>query len=105
LHQIDEISGVLRTQQPVDYEELREIDFLALASDGVFEDTVPVTITIQDVNDNRPVFDCSNRVDNELYTPDYDCFYNLQLLDNTLLGYNTLTLNATDIDTVSRKYL
>ena len=108
---MDPITGVLSTKKGVDYETYTIITFDVIATDkgtnpiGPNIGRAPVTITILDVNDKRPVWDCSNRYDplDEPYEPNPQCFYNMELRDNTLVDYLVLELSAWDVDTVTRK--
>ena len=52
---IDSISGVITASQSLDYETLNTLLLNVTASDGTFSDTVSLTITLTNVNDNTPI--------------------------------------------------
>ena len=52
---IDSISGVISASQSLDYETLNSLLLDVIASDGTFSDTVSLTITLNNVNDNSPI--------------------------------------------------
>ena len=61
---IENFTGIIRTSSLVDYETIQEYNLTAIASDGVTNTkplgTATVTVTIVDVNDNRPQFNMSS---------------------------------------------
>ena len=61
---IDNFTGIIRTSSLLDYETVQEYNLTVIASDGVTNTeplgTATVTITIVDVNDNRPQFNMSS---------------------------------------------
>ena len=101
---------MVSTKQPVNYEALPDgakvISFEVEARDRGNPprgSRARVDIDILDVNDNHPEWDCSNRVEDELYPPADLCLYNMELRQDILVGYKVLDLLATDVDTVSRE--
>ena len=52
---IDSISGSISASQSLDYETLSSLLLDVTASDGTFSDTVSLTITLNNVNDNTPI--------------------------------------------------
>ena len=80
--QIDEASGLITTKTRLDCETSVEPKLVIVASDtGVPPKSVTATVTvvIQDVNDNQPVFDQS--------------FYNVTVDENTAVGVCILTVS------------
>ena len=84
---IDQISGRLYTNSLFDYEVLSQYYFLVVASDNGYpqlSDTIPVALTIIDVNDNIPVF---SQVE-----------YNITILQGTPAGLSIGKVKALDSD-------
>lgn len=53
---IEELTGKITVNKPLDYEETTEYTLRIRAFDGIFDDHATVTIKIEDVNDNPPKF-------------------------------------------------
>ena len=85
---IDSSTGVITTSRNFDF-EMGDSSFMIMVkvSDGSLEDTAPVSITINNINDNDPVFNPS--------------VYNLTISENMPVGSNIVTVMATDIDQVN----
>ncbi|XP_062128404.1 DE-cadherin [Drosophila sulfurigaster albostrigata] len=49
-------TGKITVNQRLDYETITEYELKVRAFDGIYEDFATVTVKIEDVNDNRPVF-------------------------------------------------
>lgn len=82
-------SGVVTTTAEFDYESVRGYNLTVMALDGGSypgprNSTVPLYVTILDVNDNSPVFSASS--------------YAFTLSENTTVGRNIFNLSATDRD-------
>ncbi|XP_071085163.1 protocadherin gamma-A4-like isoform X1 [Haliotis cracherodii] len=87
---INDVSGVIKLRQALDYERETEYSIPVVATDGQFNTTATVTVYVSDVNDNNPVFTQKEitvdreRVQDELITKveavDYDY--------NTVLSYS-----------------
>lgn len=54
---IDPVTGQLSLISPLDYELTTSCELRIIVSDGAFTGTVPVSISVRNVNDNSPVFD------------------------------------------------
>ncbi|CAH1785856.1 unnamed protein product [Owenia fusiformis] len=76
--------GWLVTQKPLDRETVPEYNLVVKVSDGKYDATADVHITIGDVNDNPPTFH------NELYQFD--------VLENSPSGFVVGLVEATDMD-------
>lgn len=53
---IESSTGKISVNSPLDYENITEYSLRIRAFDGIYEDYATVTIRIEDVNDNPPVF-------------------------------------------------
>lgn len=53
---IENTTGVIRVKNPLDYETIKEYTLKVMAFDGIFNDTAEVKISIENVNDNPPIF-------------------------------------------------
>lgn len=53
---IEPLTGKITVNKPLDYETITEYTLKIKANDGMYEDHATVTIRIEDVNDNPPVF-------------------------------------------------
>ncbi|KAG8237691.1 hypothetical protein J437_LFUL017859 [Ladona fulva] len=53
---MENITGKIRVNTRLDYENTTSYTLRVKASDGIYEDTADVEIRIENVNDNRPVF-------------------------------------------------
>ncbi len=105
--QVESNTGIISTKKAIDYEIYKNARFTITAIDGgvpAFTAEVEVDINIVDVNDNKPRFECSNKDDGHLYQPNEECFYNLELRSDTLVGHTFLELPVSDIDEVTRKW-
>ena len=82
---INSTTGVITTLRNFDF-EMGDSSFMIMVkvSDGNLEDIAPVSITINNINDNDPVFDRN--------------VYNLTISENMPVGSNIVTVMATDID-------
>ena len=86
--QIDSLTGLITTAGLLDRENLQQVSLTVLAKDKgqlPLNSTAVVTVTITDVNDNRPTF--SQDV------------YNKTLAENLNPGTTVMTLQANDSDT------
>ena len=85
--QIDSLSGLISTAAPLDREVSKQISLTVLAKDSgspPLNSSTVVTVTIKDVNDNKPTFSRSA--------------YFEKLAENLRPGTVIMTLNATDDD-------
>ncbi|OWF38069.1 protein dachsous-like [Mizuhopecten yessoensis] len=86
---LDAVSGALRIKSVIDYEQTKNIALLVRAEDNSpfatdrLHSTVVVLVSIEDENDNRPVF--------KSYSP-------LHVLENVPIGYAIVKLFAVDLD-------
>ncbi len=85
---IESSTGNIRVNSPLDYENITEYSLRIRAFDGIYEDYATVTIRVEDVNDNPPVF-----------TEDK---YNATFQEETLVPGCILTMNAYDPDIKDR---
>lgn len=53
---IDSITGVITVNAALDYENITDYSLLVRANDGIYEDSTTVKISIENINDNPPVF-------------------------------------------------
>ena len=107
------MTGVITTKHPVDYEALaanhKYIDFNAVAKDkgedpGPLTGRAQVRVTINDVNDNFPIFDCSSKPGlDEPEDANYTCFYNMEVKSIAFNATYIWTLFATDADVITRE--
>ncbi|KAM8939464.1 protocadherin-23 [Pelodytes ibericus] len=84
---IDPHTGVLSTTQTLDHEAESVLHLMVVATDHgspPLSSSSQVTIMVEDVNDNEPVF--------------LQQFYNVTLLEHTSLGHCFLQVKATDAD-------
>ena len=84
---IDSKTGIIKLSQIVDYEDIKQYIFNVLATDsGSFptQSSVAVTVNIQDINDNVPVF---------VNTP-----YIAAVSETASIGTSILTVQAVDAD-------
>ncbi|XP_076290426.1 cadherin 87A isoform X1 [Lasioglossum baleicum] len=84
---IDNVTGIVRTSQVIDYEETKQLEFQVIAYDsGVpqLTATAKVTVTIINVNDQDPKFE------KELY--------NASVKENSPAGTHVTVVKATDGD-------
>nr|XP_012135515.1 PREDICTED: cadherin-87A isoform X2 [Megachile rotundata] len=84
---IDNVTGIVRTSQVIDYEETKQLEFTVVAYDsGVpqLSASAKVTITVINVNDQNPKFE------KELY--------NASVEENSPPGTHVITVKATDGD-------
>lgn len=58
---IENTTGKIRVNQPLDYEKITQYNLTVRAFDGVFDDTATVRIYVENVNDNQPVFEAFNK--------------------------------------------
>jgi len=87
LLRIDSINGVITTNSLLDYETMDHLNFYILAIDGgdpSFTATATVSMTITDVNDEKPIFGQPS--------------YNFGTFENQLPGTEIGTVQATDND-------
>ena len=86
--EIDDMTGEIRTAEDLDYEEYQELNIVVLAFNPDNPDlntTVPVEVTVIDVNDNSPVFTSSPFV--------------ATVPESSPKGYEIVNATATDADT------
>ncbi|XP_075975917.1 cadherin 87A isoform X2 [Anticarsia gemmatalis] len=84
---IDNVTGVVKTAQRIDYEKLHSINFTLVAYDsGVpqLSTTAGVTVTVINANDEEPRFTASG--------------YNATVVEHTTPGTEVLTVTAVDLD-------
>ncbi|XP_029467149.1 protocadherin-23 [Rhinatrema bivittatum] len=84
---VDPLSGVVSTAQALDHETEAELQLLAVATDlgdPPLASTCTVTINVEDVNDNEPVFEQQ--------------VYNVSLPEHAPVGHCFLQVKATDAD-------
>ncbi|XP_048580321.1 uncharacterized protein LOC116612238 isoform X2 [Nematostella vectensis] len=92
--QVNKTSGVIYTTREIDYEQDKDFSFVLIASDN---GTSPrsaharVHITVNDVNDNRPVFE-----------PPY---YQVMVSEHAPVGQTILRLTVSDNDTAENSQL
>ncbi|XP_069832321.1 protocadherin-23 [Dendropsophus ebraccatus] len=87
---VDPHTGVLTITTTLDFEAETTFSFIVLATDhGVppLSATCPVTIMVEDVNDNEPVF--------------LHQFYNVTVPEHSAVGHCFLQVQATDADSTS----
>lgn len=84
---INSTTGVITTLRNFDF-EMGDSSFMIMVkvSDSSLEDTAPVVVTINNINDNDPLFDPN--------------VYNLTISENMPVGSIVVTVMATDIDQV-----
>ncbi|KAJ8681926.1 hypothetical protein QAD02_017718 [Eretmocerus hayati] len=58
---IENTTGKIRVNHALDYEKITQYNLTVRAFDGVYEDTAIVKIFIENVNDNRPIFEYFER--------------------------------------------
>jgi hypothetical protein len=88
----------------VDYEAVdpKGICFSLVATDGGGgQNTIQAVVTITNVNDVQPIWDCANRDFNNEYKQGAPCFYDDELRADTLVDYLVLTVLSTDGDTIN----
>ncbi|XP_077297943.1 cadherin 87A [Arctopsyche grandis] len=86
--QIDNVTGIVRSTQRIDYERVHQINFTVVAYDtGVpqLSTSVGVTVNVVNINDEEPVFDEAT-------------MYEAVLEENSPAGALVLTVHATDKD-------
>ncbi|XP_076686160.1 cadherin 87A isoform X2 [Andrena cerasifolii] len=84
---IDNITGIVRTSQVIDYEETKQLEFTVVAYDsGVpqLSTTAKVTVTVINVNDQDPKFEKE--------------FYNASVKENSPPGTHVTVVKAIDGD-------
>uniref|UniRef100_A0A8C5DX71 Cadherin domain-containing protein n=1 Tax=Gouania willdenowi TaxID=441366 RepID=A0A8C5DX71_GOUWI len=84
---IDPESGLITTAAALDWETQAEVRFLVVATDGgepALSSTATVTVLVQDVNDNEPVF--------------HQQLYNVAIQEHRDVGSCFLQVTATDAD-------
>ena len=64
-----------------------------------------LVVHVTDVNDNRPQFDCSNKKDQHLYSPEEVCFYSIEVQSDSPINYTVMNLLAVDADDITRMFL
>ncbi|KAK2531739.1 Kiaa1841, partial [Columba guinea] len=85
LFHVGELSGNITTLQPLDYESRSQYTFTLKAfnpGDPHLQDTANITVTVEDVNEEGPIFE----------KPSYQQF----LLDNSTAGTLVVDINARD---------
>lgn len=81
---IDSDNGLIYTNAALDYESVREYSLVVEAKDTKHTSQATVTIQIQNINDNSPVFNPSP--------------YRISIPENQKLDEEILTVNASDLD-------
>ncbi|XP_075716448.1 protocadherin-23 [Rhinoderma darwinii] len=87
---LDPHTGVLSITKTLDFEAETELNLVVVATDHgdpPLSTTCPVTIFVEDVNDNEPVF--------------LQQFYNVTLQEHSAIGHCFLQVKATDADSGS----
>ncbi|XP_069599874.1 protocadherin-23-like [Ranitomeya imitator] len=87
---VDPLTGVLSINKTLDFETEAALNLVVVATDhGIppLSATCPVTIVIEDVNDNEPVF--------------LQQFYNVTLQEHSAIGHCFLQVKASDADSGS----
>ncbi|CAL4061688.1 unnamed protein product, partial [Meganyctiphanes norvegica] len=85
--EIDSKTGIITIGRGLDYEEVRQVIATVTATDGgtpALSSTAVVNITVQDINDNAPIFSQSS--------------YTLYIEENSAASRSVLELTANDID-------
>ena len=106
---VDPKSGVVQTQQFIDYEAInpKDVYFNIRATDGGgLSSIINAKVTITNVNDIRPVWQCNSdalRDFNDQYVAGEPCFYNDELRSDIMVNYEVLSIKATDVDSVNSK--
>lgn len=85
---IESSTGKITVNSPLDYENITEYSLRIRAFDGIYDDFATVTIRVEDVNDNPPVF-----------TEDK---YNATIQEEKLINDCILIINAYDPDIKDR---
>jgi len=107
---VDRRSGVVQTKQYLDYEAInpKYVYFNIRATDGGGLSTiVSANVTITNVNDVRPVWQCNSdalRDFNDQYVVGAPCFYNEELRSDILVDYEVLTISSTDVESPASMY-
>lgn len=83
--QIDSDNGELKLKRALDYESIQQYTMIVEVSDGVFQETANVILTVLDIDDEAPVF--------------IDSLYSAVVVENAPIGTSLLTVTATDVDT------
>ncbi|KAL6446112.1 hypothetical protein ACFW04_001038 [Cataglyphis niger] len=86
---IEATTGKIRVNKPLDYETITKYNLTVRAFDGVFNDTAQVEIFIENVNDNRPVFEKINKnptIEEEKLTD--GCISNIEAYDPDIKDRN-----------------
>uniref|UniRef100_A0A915DAM3 Uncharacterized protein n=1 Tax=Ditylenchus dipsaci TaxID=166011 RepID=A0A915DAM3_9BILA len=82
---LDEVSGVLTLKKSLDREQQQVYEIpVKVADGGGLSDTAIITIRVEDVNDNAPIF--------------RQPVYRLKVLENEQIGYVLLKVQAEDTD-------
>lgn len=81
---IDQVSGVVSTTSPLNYETTPSYIFTVQATDGPFWNSTILVVNVTDVNDNPPIFQSSS--------------YETSVNENFTAGVPFLTVVATDAD-------
>ena len=58
---IENTTGKIRVNKPLDYEKITQYNLTVRAFDGVYDDKATVRIYIENVNDNQPVFEAFDK--------------------------------------------
>lgn len=85
---IESSTGEISVKSPLDYENITEYNLRIRAFDGIYEDYASLTIRIENVNDNPPIFAQSK--------------YNTTIEEGTLINGCILTIDAYDPDIKDR---
>lgn len=79
---IDEVTGLIAVNSPLDYENITEYSLRVRAYDGIYDDYTTVKIAIENINDNPPVFMQEKYTttieENKVYD---DCILNIEAYD------------------------
>jgi hypothetical protein len=85
--EINNITGLIKTQSHIDYEQIKEIKFIATVTDtGIpqLTSTAEIVVEIININDNDPVFD--------------KAIYNMNVMENSPKGTFIGQIHAVDND-------
>uniref|UniRef100_A0A1I7T8F7 Cadherin domain-containing protein n=1 Tax=Caenorhabditis tropicalis TaxID=1561998 RepID=A0A1I7T8F7_9PELO len=77
---IDEFSGVVTVVKPLDADTVNTFNLTVVVTDGIFEDTATIVVTVIDQNDNAPTFEKST--------------YSMKVMESESIGYELARFRA-----------
>ena len=83
--QVDRATGIVRVVRPLDYESSREHVLTVFASDGIHEAKAALVVSVEDANDNAPVWE--------------ETVYSFDVREDTPAGTIVGVVRAHDVDT------